>query len=156
MVIFIVAILMIDFEVNRRLKKIIEEGYNTTIADFASKYEDKKYQKTYNVINERNGISNKMLDMILEAYPEINRVWLLTGEGEMFINPLKKGLSNGENIVDNVYERLIDQLEKRILDKEELINSLREQIELLKSQKKIIVPPVDDAASAVASGFSDK
>ena len=81
---------MPDFTVNRRLKKIIGEVFHLTPLEFSSKYNDKKGQKTYNILNEVNGISNKMLEEILTAYPQINKVWLLTGEGEMLNSEEKK------------------------------------------------------------------
>jgi len=56
----------------------------------------------------------------------------------------------------NTYELLIEQLYKRIADKEELINSLKEQIELLKSHQKNDVPQEGNAMNADAAGFSDK
>ena len=33
---------------------------------------------------EGKDITSKTAEMILDAYPEINRAWLLTGDGEMF------------------------------------------------------------------------
>lgn len=78
---------MADYEINRRLRKIIEEVYKVSPVEFAKKYQDKKAVKTYNILSERNGVSQKMLVTILEAYPEINKVWLLTGIGEKIINP---------------------------------------------------------------------
>ncbi len=38
----------------------------------------------YHILRGRNGISNKMADQILMAFPEISRGWLLSGEGAMF------------------------------------------------------------------------
>lgn len=37
----------------------------------------------YHILRERNGISDKMAERIIMAFPEINRSWLLSGEGEM-------------------------------------------------------------------------
>ena len=78
---------MVDYEINRRLKKLIVDVYKISPVEFSKRYNDPKAVKTYNILSERNGVSKNMLDEILEAYPEINRVWLLTGEGEM----LKEG-----------------------------------------------------------------
>lgn len=145
---------MADLEINRRLKKIIETVYHLTPFEFSSKYNDPKGQKTYNILNEKNGVSNKMLDSILKAYPEINKIWLLTGEGEMLLsseNNLKEISKDS-----NTYERLIKELEKRIADKEEIIKSLKEQIELLKRLKSIDALRDNSAECADASGFSDK
>lgn len=37
----------------------------------------------YHIVNGRNGISNKLSERIRMAYPEIERAWLLLGEGPM-------------------------------------------------------------------------
>ena len=77
---------MADFAVNRRLRKIIEEYYKISPFAFSQKYGDKGGVKTSAIIRERNGVSNKMLELIIESYPDINKNWLLTGEGEMIKN----------------------------------------------------------------------
>jgi len=86
---------MADLKVNRRLKYLISEVFNITPHKFSMKYSDKGGVKTSQVIRERNGLSNKLLEEILEAYPEINKTWLLTGEG----NPLKSGNNSAPNLV---------------------------------------------------------
>ncbi|MEG2064355.1 MAG: S24 family peptidase [Alistipes sp.] len=74
---------MADFEVNNRLKKLIDEEYKISASAFSAKYNDNGGVKTSQVLRLRNGLSSKLLDKIIEAYPEINKTWLLTGEGEM-------------------------------------------------------------------------
>ena len=37
----------------------------------------------YHILRGRNGISDKMAERIIMAFPEVNRSWLLSGEGEM-------------------------------------------------------------------------
>lgn len=76
---------MADFQVNKRLKILIEEYYKSNPFKFSQKYSDTRGIKTYNIVREINGASSKMLDSICSAYPEINRAWLLTGEGEPFL-----------------------------------------------------------------------
>lgn len=83
---------MADLEINKRLKKIIEEYYKISPVEFAKKYKDTKAVKTYNILSERNGLSNKMLETILLAYPEINKTWLLTGDGEMLKTKERDGV----------------------------------------------------------------
>ena len=36
------------------------------------------------VINGKRDVNNNLIDAICNKFPEINRVWLLTGEGDMF------------------------------------------------------------------------
>jgi hypothetical protein len=75
---------MADYEQNERLRVLIEDVFKVSPVAFAKKYNDTKAVKTYNILSKRNGISSKMLEEILHAYPEISKVWLLTGEGEKF------------------------------------------------------------------------
>ncbi|KAF0195487.1 MAG: Uncharacterized protein FD166_2938 [Bacteroidetes bacterium] len=78
---------MPDYELNKRLGMIIE-AMKMNPLEFSKAYNDTKAVKTYHILNNRNGISSKMLDSILQAYPQISRTWLLTGEGSMFITGL--------------------------------------------------------------------
>lgn len=64
-----------------RLNYLIRDVYNTSPLAFSQKYNDPKGVKTYNILSGRNGVSNKMLETITSAYPEINPAWLLTGTG---------------------------------------------------------------------------
>ena len=75
---------MVDYEINKRIKFLIEDIYKTTALQFSKKYVDTRGIKTANIMRQRNGVSKDMLDAICTAYPEINRSWLLTGEGEPF------------------------------------------------------------------------
>lgn len=144
---------MPDYTVNRRLKKIIKEVYHTTPLEFSSKYDDKKGQKTYNILKEINGISNKMLDEILTAYPEINKVWLLTGEGEMLLsnNPKICNEEKSDNITlsREVFDLIKNQAEA-ILSQQKTIENLASKV------KESIVPQEGNAMNADAAGFSDK
>lgn len=88
---------MVDFEQNKRLKEVIEHGFKMSPIEFAKAYNDKKAVKTYNILSNRNGISNKMLVEILTAYPQINKVWLLTGEGEMLNSEPPRNESTKDN-----------------------------------------------------------
>lgn len=74
---------MADFDVNRRLRKLIDEEYKISATAFSAKYNDKGGVKTSQVLRLRNGLSSKLLEQIIDAYPEINKTWLLTGDGEM-------------------------------------------------------------------------
>ncbi len=41
-------------------------------------------ENLYQIKRGNNGISRNLADMVVTAFPEINLLWLLTGEGEMF------------------------------------------------------------------------
>lgn len=104
---------MADLDVNRRLKYLIEEIYKISALSFSSKYNDKGGVKTSQILRERNGVSSKMIELILSAYPEINRTWLLTGEGEMFKKKEQKKQidNNSENITipREVFDLMVSQ-----------------------------------------------
>ncbi len=42
-------------------------------------------ENIYQIKRGNNGISLKLADCIVRAFPEINKLWLLTGEGEMYL-----------------------------------------------------------------------
>ena len=111
----------------------------------------------------RESIQPDKLESIAINYPLLNIGWLMTGIGEMIKSESTQSdnssieLKNNPTEISNtdIHERLIEQLEKRILDKEEIIKSLKEQIELLKHLKPTDVPQDDGATHAAASGFSE-
>lgn len=128
---------MADFEVNRRLKKIIEEVYNISPYAFSQKYNDKGGVKTSQVLRERNGLSSKLLEQILEAYPDINRTWLLTGEGEMLKNTSsqkEEEVTAAENVdmmitIPQSVWAVIENQAASLKTKDEQMNRLITQIE---------------------------
>jgi hypothetical protein len=75
-----------------------------------------------------------MLEKILTAYPELSRSFLLTGEGEMFINrpgspSINTFYQNGDNTQNNGVVN-IEQLITTISSQQQTIQSL---VEMLKS-----------------------
>lgn len=54
----------------------------------------------YDVKNGRCGISKGLADRIVSYYPEINLLWLLTGEGEMLKSDVKPTTKEEKPIVD--------------------------------------------------------
>lgn len=135
---------MADYNQNKRLRRLIEEVFNMSPVEFAKKYNDPKAVKTYNILSERNGISNNMLEEITAAYPSINKTWLLTGEGEpikdslpsilkedfiqiqseVFSNKILEMFSNGE-----IYSRsFVEEKDKQICDLNRIIGGLQEKI----------------------------
>ena len=77
----------IEKEQIKRLKELIKKDYRMTPARFAKGWGDERAQILYNVFSGTNNITNNLLDKICTAYPEINRAWILTGQGEKFIDP---------------------------------------------------------------------
>ncbi len=74
---------------DEKLNKILEYlGINAS--EFAFKIGVKTNQAIYDILKGRTKtLSSSMIDKISSCYPEINRIWLLTGEGEM-LNSSKK------------------------------------------------------------------
>ena len=44
-----------------------------------------------------SGISEKLADLIIEKFPHYNKIWLLTGEGEMTVQPCRQEIKGGYN-----------------------------------------------------------
>lgn len=148
---------MADFEVNRRLKKIIEEVYNISPYAFSQKYNDKGGVKTSQVLRERNGLSSKLLEQILEAYPDINRTWLLTGEGEMLKNTSsqkEEEVTAAENAATmiTIPQRVWAVIENQAASlkaKDEQMNRLITQVELSNARYDRLFASI----SGVSTGF---
>jgi hypothetical protein len=110
-----------------------------------SKYEI--YQKTgisRSVLSQNNGLTEDNLLKFLAYYTDVNPEWLLTGKGEMLrnidnhsANQSIIGSNNkmaGKNIGnDNEHHHLleINNLKKQIENKDNIINSLIKQQEIL-------------------------
>ena len=58
---------MVDYEINKRIKFLIEDIYKTTALQFSKKYVDTRGIKTANIMRQRNGVSKDMLDAICTA-----------------------------------------------------------------------------------------
>lgn len=50
------------------------------------------------VNNIREGMGAEKLESVLRTYPQLNRVWLLSGEGEMLNPSVVQNNQNGDNI----------------------------------------------------------
>ncbi len=106
----------------------------------------RSFEKEINVSNELlsrafnrgSDIKSGTLERIALRYPELNIRWLLTGEGKMLnddrdtISVVNESTpSYGIDIKAEMIkskDELIEQLKKRLADKEEIINMLRSQL----------------------------
>lgn len=119
-----------------RLEKIIKEHYKMSPYAFSQKYNDRGGVKTSQVIRGRNGLSSRLLNLIIQAYPEINRVWLLTGEGPMLKTEPKPSISDKESInLKNDDEMTNNMLVTMLYDANQRIKRLEAEIEELKQQQ---------------------
>lgn len=103
------------------------------------------------VSSMRKGFGRGKLDNVLTAFPDLNREWLLYGEGEMLITetPTEEKFEEISPVVPAVNECLDCRiLQVRLEEKQATIDSLREQLdqaqdanrELLALLKQTIVP----------------
>lgn len=116
---------MADFQVNERLEYLIRNVFRTNPTAFSKAYNDTGGVKTSQVIRKRNGLSSKMLDIICNAYPSINRNWLLTGQGEPLIETEEDAQENDSGNTTKVTEVSMKVLEKLVDANESLATSNR-------------------------------
>ena len=69
---------------NRINKIIARSGMNTNA--FARHIGLPRGENLYQIKRGNNGISRDVADRICKAFPEVNKLWLLTGEGAAFAN----------------------------------------------------------------------
>lgn len=130
---------MADYEINRRLKYLIKEVFKMSPFAFSQKYNDNGGVKTSQVIRERNGLSMQLLENIIEAYPEISRTWLLTGEGEMLKNakPKEEVITTDSVVIPNDVWEVIKNQAESLKTKDQQTSKVIEMLEeqLKKSQR---------------------
>ena len=82
-------------------------------------------------------VGSDVIETVIRTYPQLNLVWLITGEGEM-LNPDKALLANG--VLSEEKEREIEQfIEEKIKTKhetalKELLKKVNEEIESRKTE----------------------
>lgn len=85
--------------------------------------------------NGKGTLGSEILDKIHSRYPELNTVWLLTGEGEMLIGDSgvkmleidKEYLTIKDEIID-LLKNQISVLEENLADKEKIIQLLEKNL----------------------------
>ncbi len=99
--------------------------------------------KLYHIISGRNDISREIVGDIIQRYPEINRVWLLTGEGEMLNHHHNDATNNTNrnnmNSLDSYSQDKINENNiyiEMIATQRELISQYRKEIEYLRRKLK--------------------
>lgn len=87
------------------------------------------------VNNIRDGMGADKLECVLRAFPMLNRVWLLTGEGEMLNPSIIQNNRNGDNNYGHSVKvektTDIDKLLNTISDCHSLLQKKDEQIDRL-------------------------
>lgn len=74
-------------EISERISSILSH-YNLSVNEFVARTGIKTKQAVYDMLHGKTrSISSAMENKILSCFPEINRAWLLTGDGEMMNTP---------------------------------------------------------------------
>ena len=128
-----------ETDVRQRMQLALREK-QATINSFAVKHEQNQ-SKMNKQINGDTTISVNTILLLLDDYPDISAEWLLRGVGEMLIMDAEKHVNDTPTTRkrhDNEPERLpdnsgeIDALRETIATQRITIQSLLEQIDLLK------------------------
>lgn len=115
----------------------IREAKKVDLDDFLAflKYEKNSYNTLKS--DKSRKVSMPVMLKLKSKYPDINLNWLVTGEGEMFLNEGNQGginqiITNGNgNVQIQNLEKCKDALEncqEKLREKEELILTLKDQL----------------------------
>ena len=124
-------------EVKDRIKAILDY-YHLPINEFVARTGVKTGQAVYDLLSGKTkSISQSMENKILSYFKEINRTWLLTGDGEMIIPSVQQTL-NGDNntqIAGNNNQvnlsGTLDRAINEIAEQRKLVAKAQEQIDRL-------------------------
>lgn len=124
-------------EVKDRIKAILDY-YHLSVNEFVTQTRVKTGQAVYDLLSGKTkSISQSMEGKILSCFQDINRAWLLTGEGEMIKSSVQQML-NGDNNTqiagNNNHVNLPSTLDKainEIAEQRKLVAKAQEQIDRL-------------------------
>lgn len=124
-------------EVKDRIKAILDY-YHLSVSEFVTQTRVKTGQAVYDLLSGKTkSISQSMEDKILSCFQDVNRAWLLTGEGEMIKSSVQQML-NGDNNTqiagNNNHVNLPSTLDKainEIAEQRKLVAKAQEQIDRL-------------------------
>ena len=123
-------------ETNARMRAILAH-YKITPNELASRANVRTGQAIYDLLSGKTkSISRAMENKILSCFPEINRTWLLTGEGEMIRDStVQTAGDNSTNINGNGnHVHTSDLLDKAMDEIAELRKLNQEQVRNNQSQ----------------------
>lgn len=112
-------------ETNKRMEALLSY-LNIDAAKFAKQIGKERPQAIYDVLNGKTkNISNALCSQILSVFPQINKVWLLTGAGAMIAannNDVNK------DVVDKFSDKDVRYLIDKVIEQAEEIGKLRQQL----------------------------
>jgi len=128
---------------NNRLQGLIN-ALNLNPRSFAIELGYEQATTIYNIIKRQSTPSRSTLDKICNRFPQVNREWLLTGQGTMFNTPTassddltvtaKQVLDRLEPMLKNDFKKIAKEIEE-IHEKITSIEFL-EALKLIKAKKK--------------------
>ena len=128
---------------NNRLQGLIN-ALNLNPRSFAIELGYEQATTIYNIIKRQSNPSRSTLDKICNRFPQVNREWLLTGQGTMFNTPTassddltvtaKQVLDRLEPMLKNDFKKIAKEIEE-IHEKITSIEFL-EALKLIKAKKK--------------------
>lgn len=89
-------------------------------------------------------IGSDVIENILRVYPQLNVVWLITGEGEMLKKPEKDEILDFDHLPESRQQEIENLIEQKIKERQEeelkrLLKEVTEEIE--KTQKRLKEEP---------------
>ena len=75
-----------------RLERVIK-WTGLSVNSFALNIGLKRSENLYQIKKGNNGISRDLATLITTKYPSVSKAWLLTGEGEMFVEQMTASVS---------------------------------------------------------------
>jgi len=128
--------------INNRIRKFIKEK-NISFREFA----EKTGMSESNVRLSKNYGSDK-LGRIIKAFPELNIIWLITGEGDMLINnePKKISINNISGLYPAFGQKNNELIEcqKKIIQLQDEIRKLEKDLFKLKLEKNNIFTQLEN------------
>mgnify|MGYP000100081965 CR=1 FL=1 len=119
---------------SERLSELITAlGHN--INSFSVKCNYKSMNSLWSIISKKKTPSSPTYDKICDAFPLVNRGWLATGEGEMFIERPKE--TNKEDLT-TTSTQVIAELNKKLKEQSDLIISNMLRVDLVHEAQTVI------------------
>ncbi|GAB3320385.1 hypothetical protein GCM10027299_13600 [Larkinella ripae] len=124
--------------IGARLQQLID-ALDISVLEFARQLGEKRGEKVYHIVHGRMKPRYETLQKIAQAYPQVNTDWLLRGEGLMFRTLPQTPLAaiTLDDRLRNV-EFLLFQLNERVALLQQTNDLLRQELEEVAGQKKVI------------------
>lgn len=124
--------------IGARLQQLID-ALDISVLEFARQLGEKRGEKVYHILHGRLKPRYETLQKIVQVYPTVNADWLLRGEGLMFrtLPQTPLAATTLDDRLRNV-EFLLFQLNERVALLQQTNDLLRQELEEVAGQKKVI------------------